>query len=140
MKKQLVARIRFYGKSLFFITASFILLSVSAKAHSLAQDPALGDGAVVSHLESGRSESLFHVRVPNEAGEKFRMTIKDASGTVLFSQVYDDKKFDKKFLITDVDPGAKLRFTIISLKDKTRQTFEVNTVTHVVEDVVVTRL
>jgi hypothetical protein len=140
MKKQLVARIRMYGKSLFFTTSTILILNISAKAQAVSSKAPVAENAEVTHLESKEDNSLFQVKIPNETGEKFSLVIKDASGVILFNEVYADKNFDKKFLVTNVDKDAKLLFTIRSLKDKKGQTFETNAVSRIVDDVVVTKL
>jgi hypothetical protein len=140
MKKQLVARIRTYGKSLFFTTTTILILNISAKAQTTASKAPVTEKAVVTHLGLKEEGSIFQVKFPNETGEKFSLAIKDASGVILFNEVYDDKNFDKKFLITDIDNDAKLLFTIRSFKDKKSQTFESNSITRIIDDVVVTKL
>lgn len=74
----------------------------------------------------------------NEAGEKFSVTIKDADGSILFSDTYQDKKFDKRFLFNKSEDYSKLSFIIRSLKDNQAQTFEINTSTRVIENYDVT--
>ena len=140
MKKQLVARIKMYGRSLFFTTATVLIFNIAAKAQTATSKSPVAEKAEVTHLESKEEGSLFQVTIPNETGEKFSLVIKDESGVILFNEVYDDKNFDKKFLITDIDKEAKLLFTIRSFKDKKGQTFETNSVPRVIEDVVVTKL
>lgn len=140
MKKQLVARIKMYGRSLFFTTTTVLILSVSANAQTAALKTPLGEQAEITHLETKESNSLFNVKYPNEAGDRFSLVIRDASGTVLFNEIYEDKNFDKKFLFTDIDKDAKLLFTFSSLKDRKSQTYEISAVSRVVNDVVVTKL
>lgn len=140
MKKQLVARIKMYGRSLFFTTTAVFILSVSANAQTATTKAPLGEQAEITHLETKEANSLFSVKYPNEAGGKFSLVIRDGSGTVLFNEVYEDKNFDKKFLFTDIDRDAKLLFTISSLKGKRSQTYETSAVSRVIEDVVVTKL
>ena len=140
MKKQLVARIKMYGRSLFFTTTTVLILSVSANAQTATSKAPLGEQAEITHLETKESNSLFSVKYPNEAGDRFSLVIRDASGVILFNEVYEEKNFDKKFLFTDIDRDAKLLFTISSLKDKRSQTYETSAVSRVVNDVVVTRL
>ncbi|MES1226547.1 MAG: hypothetical protein ABUT20_64325, partial [Bacteroidota bacterium] len=74
----------------------------------------------------------------NPAGNKFTVTVLDKEGYPVYQENYSDKKFDKKFKLLAND-GSKLTFVIRNAKatDFT-QSFEINT--HVVEDVVVTKL
>jgi hypothetical protein len=140
MKKQLVARIKLYGKSLFFTTVTVLLINISANAQSLDSKASIAENVSVTHVQSKDASSLFHVRIPNEAGDRFSLTIKDANGGILFNNIYNDKEFDRKFLITDIESDAKLLFTISSLKTRKTQTFETTAVSRIIDDVVVTRL
>ncbi|MCU7552600.1 hypothetical protein OCK74_26005 [Chitinophagaceae bacterium LB-8] len=140
MKKQLVARIKMYGKSLFFTTSAILILNIAANAQAATTKTSDEEKAVITHLQSKDATSLFNVKYPNENGGKFSLVIKDETGAVLFSEVYDEKNFNKRFLFTDIDKDAKLRFTFSSLKNRTSQTFEISPVTRVIDDVVVTRL
>ena len=98
--------------------------------------------ASVKYLGYSGSNSIFQVALDNEAGEKFSVVIKDQYGTTLFSETFQDKKFDKRFVFNKDEGLTKLTFTIRSLKDKGAQTFEINTTTRIVEnyDVAITKL
>lgn len=140
MKKQLAALINFklFRRSLFLAT-SFLLPVMWANAQEATAAPLTGN-AVVRHIESQGTTSSFLVLVPNEAGEKFNLVIKNAAGDILFTEIYDDKNFNRRYLLTGIESNARLQFIIRSLKDRKMQTFEASSITRVVEDVVVTRL
>jgi hypothetical protein len=129
-----------YGKSLFFTTSTILILNIAANAQAVTTRASDENQVVITHLETKDANALYNVKYLNEAGEKFSLVIRDASGMTLYSGVYDEKNFDKKFLFTDIEKDAKLVFTFNSLKERKSQTFEANSVSRVVDDVVVTRL
>jgi hypothetical protein len=83
--------------------------------------------------------SLYNVKVDNAAGEKFRVLVKDADGTILFQNVYSDKNFVKTFSIPRSENDNFL-FVIKGLSGNTTQTFEVNSRSRYVEDVVIRKV
>lgn len=122
------------------VIASFLvvlLLGLSSFSPSLTHDPIVKT-ASVKHLGNYKNSFVFQVMMDNEAGEKFSVTIKDADGSILFSDTYQDKKFDKRFLFNKSEDYSKLSFIIRSLKDNQAQTFEINTSTRVIENYDVT--
>jgi hypothetical protein len=59
----------------------------------------------------------------------------DGEGNVLYQAVYTDTKFDKKFRVADPENYGKLVFVIRNYGDKSKQTFEINSNTRLVEEV-----
>ena len=53
--------------------------------------------AVVKHIPNQEDLTIFQVKLANEGGERFSISIKDDLGTSLFQEVFQDKEFDKKF-------------------------------------------
>ena len=98
--------------------------------------------ASVKHIGDYENNMVLQVMLDNETGERFSVTIKDAEGSVLFTDSYSDKKFDKRFLFNKGEGLTKLNVIVRSLKDKQAQTFVINTSTRIVEnyDVTVTKL
>ncbi|HTQ27302.1 MAG TPA: hypothetical protein VMI35_04205 [Puia sp.] len=81
---------------------------------------------------------LFKVAYDNPTGAKFSVIVLDEDGTQLFQEVYNDKKFEKRFKLPKMDM-TRLTFIIRNFKDADlKQNFEIDT--HLVEDVVVTKL
>lgn len=94
--------------------------------------------AVVKHVSTSDDKLVFQVSMNNETGEKFNLSIRTEDGTLLFSEVYQDKHFDKKYILDKSDSKPKLTFIIRTLKDKEVQVFEINTITRIVENYDVT--
>lgn len=126
------ARNRFFA---FTVTA--ILLSASASLQ--AQSGEVVKPAAIRHLGNTTETMNFQVKYDNEAGEKFAVVVRDQDNNVLFQEYYTDKKFDKKFSLPKVD-NNKVIFQIKNVKDSAVQTFEVNTNTRLVEEVIVKRV
>ena len=123
-----------------FITGSFLvvlLLTLSSFTQPAYKDPGNKE-AVVKHLGTSEDKVIFQVSMSNETGEKFSVTIKAEDGTTLFSEVYHEKNFDKKFVLDKGESKPKLTFIIRTLKDKEAQVFEINTSTRIVENYDVT--
>ena len=96
--------------------------------------------AEVKHIESDESKLLFQISLNNESGEKFIVSIKDEDGTLLFKELYSDKKFVKKFEVPETENTGKIIVMIRSLENNQSQVFEINSTTRVYQDVVVSKL
>jgi hypothetical protein len=82
---------------------------------------------------------LFNVKIENTAGEKFTILIKDDMGTTLYRGTFSDKEFNKKFQLPKTDHN-RFVFTVKSDSGNKTESFEVNSSTRVVEDVVVKKV
>jgi hypothetical protein len=116
----------------------FLLTGVPAThAHARGIDPVFKSGEV-KFIGSSDDAIIFKVTYDNPSGDKFSVIVLDEDGSTLFQQTYTDKKFEKRFRLPKTD-DRKLTFVIRNFKDADlRQKFSINT--HVVEDVVVTKL
>lgn len=119
--------------SLLLIASTFGTASAQTAAN---EDP---KAASVKYLGVQDDLLVFHVQFENPNASKFSVIIKDFDGTTLYNDSFSDRKFDRKFKLAKSD-GNKLNFVISERKGSFSQTFEVNTATRVIEDVVVTRL
>lgn len=132
MKKQILRSLKI------FVKGSFLALMLTVNVCAIAQQPFVGDpivkAASVKHISTTDDKVIFQLSLDNEAGDKFSVTIKDAMGNTIFYNVYDEKKFDKKFLLEKSEDISKLTFVLRSLKDKSSQSFEVNTTSRLVEN------
>jgi hypothetical protein len=95
--------------------------------------------AMVTHMGNIDNSVLLKVQYDNLSGEKFALTIKDQNDEVLYHEVYSDKKFSKKFQLPK-ENAEKLQFIIKGIKTNHTQTFEVNTNTRMVEEMVVKKI
>ena len=132
MKKQILRSLKI------FVKGSFLALMLTFNVYAIAQQPFNGDpivkAASIKHISSTNDKLIFQLSLDNEDGEKFSVSIKDVMGTTIFYNVYQDKKFDKKFVFEKSEDISKLTFLIRSLKDNVTQTFEINAITRLVEN------
>ncbi len=126
------------------VKTSLLLLLVNAataqvKTVALREPVASSSSAVVTHIGNIDNSVLLKVQYDNLSGEKFALTIKDQNEEVLYHEVYSDKKFNKKFQLPK-ENAEKLQFIIKGMKTNQTQTFEVNTNTRLVEEMVVKKI
>jgi hypothetical protein len=132
MKKQIMFAI---AKLTFIVL--FVMTVAGACAQTSAAMPA-EKNAQINYLGTQEGMVLFNVTFDNPSGNKFTITVVDEEGFTIYQQASSDKKFDKRFKLLAPD-NSKLTFVIKNAKETTlTQSFEINT--HVVEDVIVTRV
>ena len=146
MKKHLM---RIVNANLFskFIKTTVVvfMLTVAAGANAQVTPASITDGnggsgkVVVTHVASGTESLFFDVKVDNAEGEKFTVIVKDDLGTTLYRSTFNNKDFKKRFVLPKTD-ASKLTFHIKSESGIKSETFNINTNTRVVEEVVVTKV
>ena len=140
MKKQFISNAA-RKTILFFSTASFVLFSfmpftVHAQGKKFT-DPQV----VIKYIGSVENQPVFQIEFENRNAETLNFTIRDSEGNILYGEKTKEKKFLKKFQYQDsgID-NVTLTFTISGEKDRQSQSYEINTRSRMVQDVVVTRL
>lgn len=123
------------------ITVAALIIGqvAAAQTRAVAIMEPITSNATVKHIGNPAGSIVFQVQYDNLSGDKFSLTIKDDDGTILFQDTYTDKKFDKKFQLPQGE-ADKLKFIIKGLKSNNIQTFEVNTRSRLVEEIVVKRV
>ncbi len=143
MKKQFMCFKASVYKSTFasvLLIGLFLTTSLSAQSQVSFENPT-NKTALIKHVGTIEDKVFIQVQFDNDSGEKFSLGIQDQDGNTLFREVYQDKKFDKRFQFDKLtDDVSKLIFTIRPLKNNYAQVFEINTNTRIIEDVVVTKL
>lgn len=125
-----------------FVMTVFLLIVVqaaTAQTRAVAVMEPLEAAATVKHIGNPPGSMVFQVQYDNQSGDKFSLIIKDNDGAVLFQDVYSGKKFDKKFQLPQAQ-ADKLKFIIRGIGNNHLQTFEVNTNTRLVEEIVVKKV
>ncbi len=141
MKKQMTrnlrnARIQILPALLF----SLLTLSFTGTVHAQTSTASTSK-PVIKYLGRSDDQLVFQVDYNNLSDETFNVSIKDEDGNLIYVDRFRDKKFSKKFRINESEYGAmKLTFVFSSGKDYQAQAFQINTNSHVVDDVVVTNL
>ena len=128
------------GKKL--IAASFIaavLATTSVKANCI-EIISEKNAAQIQFVGSADNALFFNLKVNNPNADKFTVLVKTDDGTVLYSGEFSDKDFDKKFKLVKGDDNIRYNFSIKSSNKSLEQTFQVNTITKSVDDVVITKL
>jgi len=95
--------------------------------------------AIVTYVATGNESLLFDVKVDNAEGEKFTIVVKEENGTTLYRGSFYDKDFKKRFILPKTDSN-KLTFHIKSESGNKSESFEINTSTRIVEEVVVKKV
>ncbi|HUQ65671.1 MAG TPA: hypothetical protein VM101_05930 [Flavitalea sp.] len=95
--------------------------------------------AIVTFVATGSESLLFDVKVDNASGEKFTIIVKDENGTTIYRGSFINKNFKKRFILPKTDSN-KLTFHIKSESGITSESFEINTSTRIVEEVIVKKV
>jgi hypothetical protein len=130
------------------LALSILLLSGSLISRAGSNEPnepvekhsGSASSAEVKYIGSNEGDPLFNVLYNNSTGARFSVKVLDNEGHQLFQGVYTDRKFDKKFKVTDAASYSKLIFVIRNFQDNSVQSFEINSNTRMVEDVEVTEV
>ena len=123
----------------FRATAAILLISVaSVNAQSFAVNTVTPNTANVKYLSTYNDNMFFQVQLDNQEGDRFSIVVKDHQGITLFQEIYSDKKFDKRFRLPKTDDGQVV-FIIKNLKDNSAQTFDVNTTSRTIQEVIVVK-
>lgn len=142
MKKQsmyvvkTIVRNKFTAITLIMFLASQVAV---AQTRRVAVMEPVTAAASVKHIGNPEGSVVFQVQYDNLAGDKFSLIIKDNDGAIIYQDTYTDKKFDKKFQLPQGE-ADKLQFIIKGTKNNYSQTFEVNTRSRMVEEVVVKKV
>lgn len=133
------------NSSKFFKAAAFVIvitMATAAKAQLTPVSSTISEvpiKAAVTYVATGNESLFFDVKVNNKEGGKFTIVVKDDNSSTLFRGTYYERSFKKRFVLPKTDSN-KLTFQIRGESDSKSETFEVNTKTRVVEEVVVTKV
>jgi hypothetical protein len=133
MKKQIMTTI---AK---FTAAGLLLFTVATTNAQTTTSASTDKNAEVTYVGTQEDVILFNVSVANPNGNKFSIIVTDNEGNQLFEEVYNDRKFDKRFRLPKSETG-KLTFVIRNFKDASDDVHSFAVSNHVVEDVVVTKV
>jgi hypothetical protein len=123
------------------VTKIVALLLITGTLNSSAQIYTDGNGnqPVIQTVANADGENIVQVKWDNTTGERFAVTVRNKGGEILFSEVYSDQKFDKKFrLPLKEDDGLTL--TLRTLKGKNISTVQINNNVRTVEELVIRKI
>ena len=119
-----------------FIAAVLATTSVSAKNIEILSEKT---AANIQFVGSADNALFFNLKVENPTSDKFTVVVKAEDGSVLYTGDFNDKNFDKKFKLVKGEDNIRYNFSIKSSNKSLEQSFDVNTVTKSVDDVVITK-
>ena len=117
--------------------AALLLLTVATTQAQTTTNASADKNTTVKYVGTQDDVILFNVSVVNPNGNKFSVIVTDNEGNQLFSEVYNDRKFDKRFRLPKSETG-KLTFVVRNFKDASDDVHSFEVSNRVVEDVVVT--
>jgi hypothetical protein len=112
---------------------TFLLSVLSGSGHGAGN-------AELKYIPISETQGVFNVAYNNEAGSRFVLEIEDQDGDRLYQNIFSDKLFNKNFQLADPESYPRLVFIIRNLGDHSLQRWEVETRTHLVEEVKVEEL
>jgi hypothetical protein len=88
-----------------------------------------------------QEQPIFQLDIENAQKEDVYIRIEDEVGNVLYTDKFNEKSFSKKFQF-DINAGisTRIKMTLFSKTIKQTQTFEINNIQKIVENVVVTKV
>lgn len=127
--------------SKFFKASALVLLltgSIAANANVTNDKDGLGK-AVVTYVSADAESIQFDVKVDNAAGEKFTIVVKDENGITIYRNSFNSKDFKKRFVLPKTDSN-KITFQVKTEGESKIESFEINSSTRLVEEVIVKRV
>ena len=144
MRKHLMRVVNANFSRFFKAAAVVVLITLATSANAQvtpvsATVSGVPSNAAVTYVSTSSESLSFDVRVNNEEGERFTIIVKDDNGATLYRGNYYDRSFKKRFVLPKTDSN-KLTFLIKRESESKSETFEVNTKTRLVEEVIVKRV
>ena len=144
MRKHLMRVVNANFSRFFKAAAVVVLITLATSANAQitpvsATVSGVPSNAAVTYVSTSSESLFFDVRVNNEEGERFTIIVKDDNGATLYRGNYYDRSFKKRFVLPKTDSN-KLTFLIKRESESKSETFEVNTKTRLVEEVIVKRV
>jgi hypothetical protein len=94
---------------------------------------------IVKYIGSSKDGVFFNVKYNNVKGESFDVVITDQNGETLYEGSFNDKNFDKKFLLPEDNEATSISISLKSGKSNFIQSYNVSINSSTVKDVVVSR-
>ncbi len=126
------------------ITMGLITLFTMGLTHPTMATGTNENPVEIKFLGSFENHPVFLLNLNNEDGDQYSVTIKDANNNVLFTEKTKQADFSRKYKL-DIEesdfraPGFQLSVEVTSLSNKKTQVYKINTVSHVIEDVIIAK-
>ena len=131
-----------------FIKTAVVVFMLSATTGAKAQvtpaaaiinDVSGAGKAAVTYVTAGKESLFFDVKVDNAKGEKFTIIVRGDNATTLYRGTFSDKYFKKRFVLPKTESN-KLTFHIKGESGVKSESFEINSNSRIVEEVIVKKL
>ena len=102
------------------IIAIAAVIGMAFSSPVIAMEKNAGPGIEIIYLGFQQSNPVFEIKISKAETENFLITIRDASGTVLFSEKLTGKNISRKYRIDteeEIEQGG-LRFEVKSIREK----------------------
>jgi hypothetical protein len=119
-----------------FTAAGLLLFTVATTQAQTTTSASTEKNTTVKYVGTQDDVILFNVSVDNPNGSKFSVIVTNNEGNQLFQEVYNDRKFDKRFRLPKSETG-KLTFVVRNFKDASDDVHSFEVTDRIVEDVVV---
>lgn len=116
---------------------------VPSTAHAAERKKAerLEAPVAIKYIGKVDAQPIYQVDVDNLSGEEIYLTLRDESGSLLYSDTFSGKKFSKKFQFNMPDSDdLKITLGLTSRNEKKSQVLQFNNVIKTYEDVVITKV
>lgn len=124
------------AKKLLLVSFLSAILFLSAQSNALADGNYLKSTPsnttdnpktiFVKYVGSTQDGLFFNVKYSNEKGQDFDILITDEHGETLYEGSFNDKFFDKKFLLPEDSDASLVSISIKSGKDNFVKTYSIN--------------
>jgi hypothetical protein len=118
-------------KRTFVALASIVLLANTSAFANKSNIEILSPASIqpsVKYVGSDENGSAYQVKVDAPTAVAFEVMIKDKTGMILFTKVFEAASFSKTFkVLEDDDNSRELTFSITSLPDGKANNFKVST-------------
>jgi hypothetical protein len=95
----------------------------------------------VKFLGNLNEQPVFQIQFDNATEEEILFVMRDAEGTVIYSEKFSGKKFSKKFQFEKADlSDLNVQLELFSKKNNETQAYTISKSTRTVDEVVVSRL
>jgi hypothetical protein len=117
-------------KRTFVALAALVLLANTSAFSNKANIEILSSATIqpsVKYVGSDDNGSSFLVKVDAPTAVTFEVSIKDKTGMILFTKVFEAASFSKTFKVLEDDNSKELTFSITTLPDGKANNFKVST-------------
>lgn len=120
---------------------AFMVIFATASVNVFAAAPKDENPTEFKYIGSTNNQPVFVLNMHNSANEEFVITLKSAYGDILYSEKVSGKEIERQYrLTTDEFDNDGITVEVTSKKNNTKVVYGAKKQSHVVEDVVISKL